>query len=295
MSISKFIKRILKPLVLVVPRFAVLYQVMRDSQIRVRVPKENPLGFKFTGNSEIGMEQGTFEIQETEVVKKCLNYVDTFINIGANIGYYCCIALQQGKKTIAFEPIDTNLKHLYVNIKTNNWDNDIEIFPLALGNKTEIASIYGTGTGASLVKGWAGTSEYDSKLIPVSTLDKVLANRLAGMKCLFLVDIEGAEKSMLQGALIHLTMVPKPIWLVEITITEHQPKGTAINPNLKKTFEIFWENSYESWTVGEQFHRISREEIEQICKTGKNNLLTYNFLFIDKDDVSKIFQNKHCN
>ncbi len=157
------------------------------------------------------MEKGTFEIQEVGIIKKCLIHVETFINIGANISYYCYIALQKGIKTITFEPIDANLKQLYVNIKANNWENEIEIFPLALGSRTNIAKFFGIGTGASLIKRWAGSSEHDSRLIPVSTLDKVLTNRFAGKRCFFLVDIEGVEKSMLLGASAHLSMEPKPI------------------------------------------------------------------------------------
>ena len=286
----KVIKRIIKLIVFGVPQFTVMYQIMRDKQLKVGVPEATPLGFKFTGNAEIGMEQGTFEVLEVDVVKKCLSFADTFINIGANIGYYCCIALQQEKRTIAFEPIDSNLRYLYANIKANHWENEIEIFPLALGRKTDIAKIYGIGTGASLIKGWAGTSENDSRLIPVSTLDNVLADRLAGKKCFFLVDIEGVEKSMLQGASTHLSMEPKPIWMVEIAITEHQPEGTLINPDLMETFEIFWENGYEALTVSDEFRRINREDIEQVYESGKNTLLTYNFLFIDKNNVSMMFQ-----
>jgi len=262
--------------------------VVRDSQIKIDAPKETPLGFKFTGNPELGMEQGTFEIQEVEIVKRCLNNVDTFINIGANIGYYCCLALQLGKKSIAFEPLESNLRHLYVNIKANNWDNDIEIYPLALGHRTEIVKIYGTGTGASLVKGWAGISEFDSRLIPVTTLDKVVTNRLVGKKCLFLVDIEGVEKLMLQGASEQLSLTPKPIWMVEITTTTHQPPGIEINPDLEDTFDIFWENGYEAWTVEEKCRRISRDEITEIRKTGQSTFSSYNFLFMDKSDASKI-------
>lgn len=292
MSIIKLIKRILKPFIFKVPQLTKMYKLVRDSQINVGIPKETPFGFKFSGNSEIGMEQGTFEMQEVEIFKKCLEHVDTFVNIGANVGYYCCIALQKGKPTIAFEPIDKNLINLYANIKANNWDNNIEIFPLALGDKIEIAEIYGEGTGASLIKGWAGTSEFDKRLIPVTTLDSVLTSKLKDKKCFFLVDIEGFEKSMLQGSTMHLTMNPKPIWMIEITITAHQPKGTFLNPNFERTFEIFWEKDYQAWTVGDQFRLVSKEEIKKICKTGKNTLLTHNFLFIDKDDASKIYPNR---
>ena len=130
------------------------------------------------------MEQGLYEAEEVEIVKRYLSDADVFINIGANIGYYCCIALNLGKKTIAFEPIDLHLKYLYRNIKANNWD-DIEIFPIALSKNTGLMKIYGGGEAASLIEGWSGTPKHYCRLVPTSTLDNVLCNRLAGKKCFF--------------------------------------------------------------------------------------------------------------
>jgi hypothetical protein len=46
-------------------------------------PKETPMGFKLAGNRT--MQQGKFEPEETEIVRKILPKVDIFINVGANI------------------------------------------------------------------------------------------------------------------------------------------------------------------------------------------------------------------
>ena len=46
------------------------------------------------------------------------------------------------------------------------------------------------------------------------------------------MDIEGAEKYMLEGGQKLLDLKLKPIWLIEISINEHQPKGVTINPDL---------------------------------------------------------------
>ena len=269
-----------KPIAERFPFLARTYRTIRDNMTTFQEPKMTPMGFKFTGTSK--MEEGIYEVDEVEIVKRHLKDVDIFINIGANSGYYCCIALAFGKETIAFEPIDLNLRYLYRNIKANNWDDKIEIFPLALSNKTGLIEIYGAGTGASLIEGWAEISKNYSRLVPVSTLDSVLCNRLAGQKCFFLVDIEGSEKYMLEGAKAHLNFLPKPIWMVEISITEHQPQGTKINPNLLSTFKIFWENGYEVWTADKNSYHIKEEDILEIYEKGDNIFETHNFLFIEK-------------
>jgi FkbM family methyltransferase len=79
------------------------------------------------------MAQGTFEPEETELIRTILKDVDVLINVGANVGYYCCHALSMGKAVVAFEPIQRNLRYLCVNIKTNGWS--CEIYPIALSNR----------------------------------------------------------------------------------------------------------------------------------------------------------------
>jgi FkbM family methyltransferase len=244
------------------------------------------MGFKLAGNQS--MQQGSFEIEETEVTRKILKKVDTLINVGANIGYYCCIALSLGKHVVAFEPIPSNLNYLLRNIKANNWEDEIEVFPLALSNKVGIIKMYGGGTGASLVKGWAGSSEKYVTLVPNSTMDIVLGSRFQGDKLFIIVDIEGAEKLMLEGASSFLFMKPKPIWLMEISVSEHQPKGNNINPNLFATFEMFWDMDYEAWTADKQCRRIHPDEVKSIVKSNRDTLLTHNFLFIERGCKTEI-------
>lgn len=273
--------RVLKPLVEQFPSLAMLYRHMRDSIALGKEPDLTNLGFKFNGNEV--MEKGLFETIETKIVQKIFPKVDLVINIGANIGYYVCQALNNNKKVIAFEPMDTNLKYLMRNIKANGWQENCEIYPVALSNKTNIVEIYGGGTGASLIKGWAGTPEEYSTLVPCLTIDDVLGNRFDGKNIFIIVDIEGAEKLMLEGATKLLDMIPKPIWLVEISGAEHQPEGIKINPNLLDTFEKFWNRGYESITVNKRLRKISKEEIIKIIEMQADSLEAHNFLFYEKN------------
>ena len=97
--------RVLKPLVEQFPSLAMLYRHMRDTKALGKEPDLTNLGFKFNGNEV--MEKGLFETIETKIVQKIFPKVDLVINIGANIGYYVCQALNNNKKVIAFEPMDT--------------------------------------------------------------------------------------------------------------------------------------------------------------------------------------------
>jgi FkbM family methyltransferase len=246
MNISRRIIRVLKPLIDKFPAVGLAYRTWRDTLASTREPALTPLGFRFGGNRM--MAEGRFEEEEVEIARNHLASADILINVGANIGYYCCIALSLGKKVIAFEPIPLNLFSLYRNITANGW-NDIEIFPLALGNRHGVITIFGGGTGASLIEGWAGTPTYYSRMVPINTLDNILGTRLAGTRSFFLIDVEGGERGVLEGAEKQLTLNPKPVWMVEIQTTSHQPSGRSVNPDLQRTFEMFWNHEYEAWTA----------------------------------------------
>lgn len=277
MTMSTRLKPQLKKLINRFPRIAMLYRSIRDQLDFIKEPITTPWGFKLGGNS--AMAQGNFEPIETEVVRNMLREVDIFVNVGANIGYYCCHALSLGKPVIAFEPIYRNVRHLLRNIRSNGW-SDAEVYPVALSNSTDIIDIYGGDTGASVIKGWANIPDSYVTLVPASTLTIMLGDRLRGKKALILVDIEGAEKLMLDGAGLILCNDPKPIWLIEIVTKDHQPEGVSINPNLSRTFEVFFELGYEAFNVDREMRPVTRNEVELVARDALN-FGTHNFLFRD--------------
>lgn len=283
---KKQLLKLAKPLVEHFPKLAMSYRFVRDSKQIFDEPKETTMGFKFAGNRQ--MQNGQFEPDESQIVTNIISNFELVINIGANIGYYCCLALSKKKQVIAFEPMNLNLRYLLQNIKANGWESQIEVFPLALSEKSGVIEIYGGGTGASLVKGWAGAPDQFVTLVPSSTLDIILGGRIQNKKCFIIVDIEGAESFMLKGASSIINMEPKPMWMVEISISEHQPKGISINPNLLSTFQVFWNSGYEAWTADKQCRAVNSHEVEEIIRSGKDTLITDNFLFIEKGKKSEL-------
>jgi FkbM family methyltransferase len=278
-------KRLLKPIIEKLPFLASTYRFVRDYHPVTKRPEETSLGFKLIGDSS--MLSGQYEPEETKLVKKLLPKVDVLINIGANIGYYTCMAMSLDTKVIAFEPMFSNLRYLFKNIEANWNDSDVEIFPIALGNTIGITHIFGGSVEASIIKGWGNTPEHYVSIVPISTLDTVLGNRFNNSEQIFiLVDIEGAEQYMLEGATFFLSRSPKPIWMLEILIEDHQPRGTTINPNLLATFDMFWENGYEAFIANSSLRLVGRNEIENMTRTGVNTLQWENLLFIEKNRKS---------
>lgn len=202
-----------------------------------------PLGFKFTSGYHPAydlMRIGKFEVEETEIIINRLAEVDLFVDIGANLGYYTCIALQAGKSVIAFEPQQQNLSCLFKNLEANGWQENVEVFPVALSDAPGVLTLYGaSGPSASLIRNWAGYSSRFKKTVPVSTLDNIISGRLSDKKLFIKIDVEGAEFNVMKGALKTLRRVPKPVWLLEICLREFHPEGA--NPDFVKIFELFWE------------------------------------------------------
>jgi FkbM family methyltransferase len=243
--------------------------------------KSTPYGFKLVGSSSIhhvAMQDGIFEPEETDLFKKYFLMSDVFVDVGANIGFYTCLARNAGKHVIAVEPLPKNLKHLYSNLLANNW-NDVEVFPVGVGREPGMAMLYGgSSTGASLIGSWAGASKIFRRIIPISTLDVLLGDRFAGERLLMKIDVEGVEYSVILGAMRVMQLQPKPIWVVEICLTEFHPDG--MNPNFQDIFNLFWQNGYEARTANKDNKLIHPDDVARwvecrLCDSG-----TINYIFV---------------
>jgi len=276
MSLKKGLISVARPFVQAFPGLATMYRGVRD-QLDSGEVSVTPWGFVLAGNTD--MEQGTFEPTETELIRKILRDVDVLVNVGANVGYYCCHALSMGKSVIAFEPIPRNLRYLCKNIQSNGWSG-AELYPIALSNSVGVLEMFGGNTAASMVKGWAGIPDSYVTLVPSSTMDVVLGTRLHGTKALILVDVEGAEQPMLEGATIMLESTPRPVWIVEVATTEHQPHGVELNPNLRTTFQLFFRNGYKSFTLDRELRPVTIEDVDLVLN-GKQRFATHNFIFCE--------------
>ena len=117
--------------------------------------------------------------------------------------------------------------------------------------------------------------------VPILSLDRVLGDTLLGKRALILVDIEGAEWMMLQGAKQTLINEPRPIWLMEISSSEHQPAGVAMNPHFAETFDLFFEQGYQAFTADATGLEITPTMVQEVV-TGDRRLETHNFLFVER-------------
>lgn len=262
------------------PWLAHRYRQWRDAAFERVEPQVTPFGFRLSGQRD--MMNGTFEPAETMMIRKLVGSVDVFVDVGANIGYYVCHALQSnpGCRVVAIEPLPSNLRYLLRNVKANGWDDRCEVMPVAVSAQPSVVSLFGTGTGASLVRGWNGAPDSSALLVPANTLENILGSRFSSERCLIMIDVEGHERAVIAGAQTLLAQVPKPIWFVEIGLGEHL-KGRAGNPGFSKVFEEFFAAGYDAWACTSNPQRISVEDVRSAA-SGSTSLGTHNFLFVEK-------------
>jgi FkbM family methyltransferase len=249
-----------------------LFRVLRDLYIRRQVTRTK-YGFTLAGDPVIGSEN--FEAEEVATFLELLETHDIAIDIGANIGLYSCLASSRGKHVLAFEPSPRNLKFLYRNLWANKFPS-AEVFPLGLARSSGLTRMYGFGGIASFVMGWgqAETSRYT--VVPITTLDSVVARRFAGSKLLIKVDVEGFEMEVLAGATETLQLSPKPTWMIEILLQDGVIPG-GINTRFHDTFAMFRKHGYQCRKLDKTRELVESRDIERWITCGVSGCK--NFLF----------------
>jgi FkbM family methyltransferase len=166
--------------------------------------------------TETILQYGTWEKSETEVVRRLLRPGDTFVDVGANVGWYTLIASRAVGETgrvIAFEPAPGSYSLLAQNAKDNGCRNVI-LESKALSDKrgTLRLNIGATNKGhnsiisSSLTKGFV-----DVEALP---LDEYLKD-LPGKIDLIKIDTEGAEGFILNGMTQTFRKNPKMAVIME--------------------------------------------------------------------------------
>jgi len=231
------------------------------------------------------MSKGEFEPYETRLFVSLLESSDVFIDVGANLGYYCCFAMQRNKAVLAFEPQYQNLALLYRNMAINGWKKGIEIFPMALSAEPGLLALFGaSGPSASLVKDWAGYSPLFSSIVPTNTLDNILGERFSGRQLIVKIDVEGAEFQVLRGARATLSRKPSPIWLIEICLDEFHPGGS--NPDYLKTFQTFWDKGYACYCADEHCTPVTPADVYSWQAGAPRVANAFNYIFVEQHAIA---------
>lgn len=156
---------------------------------------------------------GEWEPLETALIAEILKPGDTFVDVGANIGYFTLLASQRigaGGKVIAVEANPRTFKLLEANVRLNGCIN-VALNHVAAGEAAGFATMFEREAGN------AGGDQVDfasDGTITVERLDSLIGD--APVR-LIKLDIEGAEAKALRGATGLLERSDAPDLVFEFT------------------------------------------------------------------------------
>lgn len=131
---------------------------------------------------------------EMRLWRELLDEGSLFLDVGSNVGSYAIWAGDCGASVWAFEPAPGAFQRLVENIRLNEFD--IRAHNVALGQDTGTMPFT---VGLDTTNRFALDNRHrDVQRVEVDTIDQILGDRSArGVK----IDVEGAEKLVLKGAL----------------------------------------------------------------------------------------------
>ena len=255
-------------------------RALNHRRLHLRMMKKKPTrtrhGFLFVG-SRIFLKE-SWERHEQNLISLLLLRADLFVNVGANVGYYCLLAQSCGVKTIAFEPESKNCELIVRNMGNNGFNDKIVLFPVAVGDVSGFADIHGRMSTVTLMKPDSDFSIL--KRVPVVRLDDaVLGNEWAVGRIVILIDVEGWERHVLGGASRMLMLDPKPVWIIEVLPFQVEVGGSdGQYPDVFSTMHQAGYRSYHIAPDGKLPEFVGESERLNMLRQGSSG----NYLFVDQ-------------
>jgi FkbM family methyltransferase len=144
------------------------------------------------------MYLGLFEPAESRLVRELLAPGDTFVDVGAHIGWFATIAAGRvgaAGQVVAIEPYPANAAVLRDNLTRNRCRN-VRVLGSAMGSTQGTLTLArGADSGGVTALDWVRDGRVE---VPVTTLDEAVAD--VGPIALVKIDVEGWEAHVLRGA-----------------------------------------------------------------------------------------------
>jgi len=182
---------------------------------------------------------GFFELHLTKLVQKIASTGGTFIDVGANYGYYSLMwaANSENHRTIAFEAYPPNFDKLKANIFKNGLDSRVQSLNRALGRKNENMFFDLKDENQTTWGGLTHNQNLGTKIETKKFNDFWKTNDTIK---LMKIDVEGAESWVLEGA---SNLLEKGL-IQNIVYEENIEREKELGIKKNKSKEILMDNNY---------------------------------------------------
>ena len=136
--------------------------------------------------SKVVLSKGELSVLRALQILPC----DTFVDVGAHVGYYTIRMTRRCRKVIVFEPNPKNREVLLKNIELNSLSN-VVVYPYAVGEARYKSRLYLAGSGSTLLEGYVKGESVEVDVVP---LDEVVE-----YADIIKIDVEGYEWNVVQG------------------------------------------------------------------------------------------------
>lgn len=145
---------------------------------------------------------GTFEPAEGRMVARILRPGDTFIDVGANVGFFTALAARAVGPTgrvIAYEPSPVACAKLRQMVEANRL-HQVEVVEAGLGATAGSETIYWSAAAGNHTPTMLPHPASDHRAVEVRTLDAEARRLDLASIALIKIDVEGFELRVFQGA-----------------------------------------------------------------------------------------------
>ncbi len=172
---------------------------------------------------------GFYERRYIACLSRFLDAGGTFIDVGANVGFYTLWAARHvGPKgrVVSFEPNPQAFRHLATNVSVNGLTN-VTLFNTAVGERESMACLTANPSDTATSYLVAGAEADDAAGIAVSvrSLDACLKTAGVDDVSLIKIDAEGSEPAIFRGA--ERTVARRPHLLVEVDAMRLKRAGSS--------------------------------------------------------------------
>lgn len=200
---------------------------VKPSAPRSGITRVNGIRFEIDLELDPGMQamfRGEYERELTLLLEKLLKPGDTFIDVGANVGYITAYSLGLvGTRGAvhSFEPVPQYFQRLQ-QLQKLNPDYRLIVTPCALGSEPGRAEIAVTNLKNigwnTMVKGFMPQETVKETIsVPIRTLDEYLAGSGELKPAVIKIDTEGYEFPVLKGFQQSLrSLAVRPILIIEV-------------------------------------------------------------------------------